>query len=71
MATPSRCLKCDGRMVEGHTIDMGYGSVTPARWQEGAPQKTWFGSIKTKKANLRDIASFRCERCGFLENYVK
>ena len=68
--TPPRCRRCDGRMVEGHIIDTGQSSMVAAlSWHPGAPDKRWWG-YKTDKAAKRRIVSWRCERCGLLEDYA-
>lgn len=68
--TPPRCLRCDGRMTEGFVVDAGdYNIQAVPRWQPGPPEKRWYG-LKTKKADQKEVATFRCDRCGLLESYA-
>ena len=73
MATPTRCVKCDGRMTEGHLLDAHYGegAAGQTRWQPGAILRRWWGGIKVDKEAARDVMSYRCERCGYLESYAR
>ena len=71
MAGSTTCPKCNGRMELGTIIDMGYGSVSMARWHPGEAKKAWHGSIKLDKKALRDVETYRCQKCGFLESYAK
>ena len=65
------CPKCGNRMEEGFTIDAGHhGSASVGAWHGGKPTKAWYG-LKIDKAAKREIVSWRCTRCGFLENYAK
>jgi hypothetical protein len=65
------CPKCHGRMEEGFIKDDTYGEVRVATWIQGAPEKSWWGTMKTKgKANI-PVVTLRCSRCGYLESYAK
>ncbi|MDB5694029.1 MAG: hypothetical protein JWO81_3092 [Alphaproteobacteria bacterium] len=71
MNRPANCPKCDGRMSTGFILDIGHGgAVTVSKWQEGAPQKSFWTGIKQRKEQQQEIATWRCERCGFLESYA-
>ncbi len=39
------------------------------RWYRGTPVSGWFG-LKLPKDYV-EIATWRCQRCGFLEQYAK
>jgi hypothetical protein len=67
---PTHCRNCNGRLEEGHVLDEGYGARFAARWQPGTPKKSWIGGVKADKKSLLEIRSFRCEKCGLLENYA-
>ncbi len=71
MATgrPNRCPRCDGSMTEGVIIDNSYGEKKVSAWAEGRPEKRWYGLKFPKK--VREITSFRCNRCGYLESYAR
>ena len=70
MAISRTCPKCGGAMVEGFIVDQGYGVVHPGKWHPGAPVKSFWTGIKQRKKEQIDIAAYRCDRCGFLENYA-
>ena len=65
------CPKCQGRMTEGFIVDSGdYGTASVSTWQGGEPKKSfWTGLRQDKKAQLQ-VTTWRCDRCGFLENYA-
>ena len=65
------CPKCQGRMTEGFIVDSGdYGTASVSTWQGGEPKKSfWTGLKQDKKAQLQ-VTTWRCDRCGFLENYA-
>ena len=62
------CPKCQGSMVEGYVISERQGIRGISSWMSGAPRRGWFGV----KANGKpiEISTWRCQRCGFLENYA-
>lgn len=64
------CPKCQSSMKEGFVIDHTYGSRGVSTWIEGAPEKSiWVGhKLSGKKAF--EVQTWRCSRCGFLENYA-
>ena len=64
------CPKCQGSMTEGFVIDEIHGSKSVSTWVEGAPVKSWLG-IRTRGRARHEIRTFRCTRCGFLENYAR
>ena len=58
-------------MTEGFVIDAGDSNMADvAHWHEGAPDKRWYG-YKVDKTKKRAIVSYRCDRCGLLENYAR
>jgi len=38
-------------------------------WVEGAPVKKWYG-LKVRGKRKLMVETWRCARCGFLENYA-
>ena len=68
----SSCPKCNGSMTEGFVVDHGdYGAAHVSTYQPGEPRKSfWTGLKQDKKAQIQ-ITTFRCGRCGYLENYAK
>ena len=57
-------------MAEGYVIDRTYGSVAVGSWVEGTPERSvWTGLKLAGKAQI-DVATWRCGRCGFLEQYA-
>ncbi|WP_326525708.1 hypothetical protein [Sphingomonas sp.] len=64
------CLRCGGRLEEGYVIDEGYGSRTPSTWIEGAPEKSFWAGLKTGDRRKLPIDTWRCTRCGLLEQYA-
>lgn len=64
------CPKCQGTMAEGFIITEQSGMAAVSGWSEGPPRKGWWGYIK-KPGKSIPIATWRCQRCGFLENYAR
>ena len=66
------CPKCQSSMAEGFVIDVNQsGAHTVSTWFEGAPERAWYGGIKTRGKPQFKIQSWRCNRCGFLEQYAR
>lgn len=65
-----RCPKCDVRMEEGFILDNSQAARFQAAWVEGKPQKSFWTGVKIREEAKHPIATFRCERCGFLESYA-
>ena len=65
------CLKCGGDMREG--FEPGSKGVRSLRsvWIEGRPERTVLsGGLRTVDREVRAIAAYRCEGCGYLEHYA-
>jgi hypothetical protein len=59
-------------MSEGYILDINQaGGRSVAKWIEGAPEKGIFVGLKLGSRAKRDIQTWRCNRCGFLESYAK
>ena len=66
------CPKCNGSMSEGFIVDRGaYDTVNVSTYQAGEPRKSIWTGIKRNKDEQFAITTFRCSRCGYLENYAK
>ena len=66
------CPKCGGSMSEGIILDQGdYGSAHVSTYQAGPPAKTFWHGLKQDRQQQFRITTFRCNRCGYLENYAK
>ncbi len=65
------CPKCRSRMERGFTIDHGdYSTLKVAEWVEGPPERSFWTGLRTKGREVLPIATYRCERCGYLESYA-
>lgn len=58
-------------MEPGFIQDSHQHQVKTSRWIEGAPEKSFFGGLKTKGKRQYEITTWRCSRCGFLESYAR
>jgi hypothetical protein len=71
MKEPTRCAKCQSLMEEGFILDLGdYNSQQPSNWISGPPERSFWQGTKTKGKRQRQIRTFRCIQCGFLESYA-
>ena len=67
----SSCPKCNGSMTEGFIVDQGYGVAQVSTYQTGQPRKSIWTGLKMNKEEQFAISTWRCNRCGFLENFAK
>ncbi len=64
------CPRCTRSMEEGFILDVSDSGVKgTSKWHEGKPNRRWWG-IKTSKAATREVSTWRCTGCGFLESYA-
>jgi predicted nucleic-acid-binding Zn-ribbon protein len=71
MTIASKCPKCDGTLVLGHSVEFTGMNVIVGFWIEGQAQKSWIGTKVPPESERVPIAAFRCDRCGFLEHYAR
>jgi hypothetical protein len=57
-------------MSEGFVVEQTYGGTAVASWVAGTPEKSVWTGIKLDGKPRIDIATWRCGRCGFLEQYA-
>jgi phage FluMu protein Com len=71
MEAHKECPKCKGPMDEGFVPDHGHHhTVLTAKWQEGAPERSFWRGIKIDDQTQYEIKSYRCRKCGYLESYA-
>jgi rubrerythrin len=58
-------------MESGFVQDSHEHRIRTARWIEGAPEKSFFNGLKTKGKRQYDVVTYRCSRCGYLEEYAR
>lgn len=63
------CPKCQAAMAEGFIPVDKHGMPTAPIWVAGGPKKGWWGGVKTPKPHI-PITTYRCAKCGFLEQYA-
>ena len=69
MRSPT-CPKCQGSMIEGFTYDNTYGGRSVSAWVAGKPETSMWTGLKLRGRQQLAIATWRCTRCGYLENYA-
>ena len=65
------CSKCQESMTEGFIVDASHGTQSVSRWVEGVPEKSLWTGIKLRGKTSHEVQTWRCGRCGFLENYAR
>lgn len=65
------CPKCQSSMQEGWVLDHTHGARAVSSWVEGEPQKSIWVGVKLEGKKPIEIESWRCSRCGFIEQYAK
>ena len=58
------CQKCNSEMTPGIIPTYRLGSIPPSFWIEKI-------SFLKGMENKHEIESYRCNACGYLENYAK
>jgi len=58
-------------MTRGYVLDYdtSKGTAAVSRWFKGEPVKRWYG-LQVNRKEAKEIVSYRCDRCGLLQNYV-
>lgn len=65
------CPKCEGEMLEGFTLEIGtYDSASQETWIAGKPEYEFWTGLKISGRLRYAVTSFRCVKCGFLEQYA-
>jgi len=68
---PAACGKCGGRLIRGSVLNRdSNGGKSLCSWVEGVPERSVWTGLRTKGVEVLPIASYRCQRCGFLEHYA-
>ena len=57
-------------MDAGYTINITNQVKAVPKWAPGEPVRSIWTGFKVKAADLKDISSYRCRRCGYLESYA-
>lgn len=60
----NKCPKCGGEFEEGFCADASYSRYIKPQWATNI-------SFWTGLKNARNVISYRCKQCGFLESYAK
>ena len=66
-----KCPKCSGEMEQGFLLDHNYGTAEASDWIEGPVERSFWTGVKTRGKERRNIATYRCVGCGYLESYAK
>jgi len=65
------CRRCRGQMEVGFVVDRGHhGTPGIPEWVEGTPEKSFWSGLKTRGRRKLPITTYRCGRCGYLEEYA-
>jgi len=64
------CPRCGGGMDAGYSIAKTNKVKSIPKWAPGQPVKSIWTGFKVKNADLKDITTYRCRRCGYLESYA-
>lgn len=47
------------------------GARALGQWIEGRPARSIWTGLKTKGMKMLPVTAYRCDRCGYLENYAE
>jgi predicted nucleic-acid-binding Zn-ribbon protein len=71
IAKKLKCPKCGAEMREGFMPGSKETRNLHSVWIEGRPERAVFsGGLKTADKEVRAIAAYRCDGCGYLEYYA-
>jgi hypothetical protein len=56
-------------MAKGYIVETDGGALFTVKWAEGEPKKAAFAS-SLKRTPMREMQTWRCVSCGFLESYA-
>jgi len=71
MDEPLKCAKCQSPMEPGFILDLAEQNIRQSsKWISGPPEPSFWTGLKMKGKRKRQINTFRCIRCGFLESYA-
>lgn len=67
MEESNKCPKCEGEMEEGLVPDFyNPGGFSKHLWGKENP-----GSFNRNPQDNREVITYRCKNCGYLESYAK
>lgn len=69
MATPF-CADCQRPMEGGFLLDTTHGGQEAGTWIQGAPEKSFWGGIKTKGRRKLTVYAWRCPGCSVVRLYA-
>jgi hypothetical protein len=64
------CLRCKTTMEQGFITDTTYGGIVQETWVTGAPETSFWGSLKVRGKERLPVSTYRCPTCGYLESYA-
>ena len=64
------CPKCQGEMVQGYVLVFTPVGGRVSQWHDGPPKKAGLAGIQDSTSQI-PISTFRCQSCGFLEEYAR
>lgn len=64
------CPKCQSSMQQGWVLDHTYGARAVSSWVEGEPKRSIWVGVKLEGKAPIEIESWRCSRCGYIEQYA-
>lgn len=67
---PPKCLSCSKSLEEGYLQDQGHGASYAGAWIAGAPEKSFWGGVKTRGRPRLAVYALRCTSCGLLHLYA-
>jgi uncharacterized Zn finger protein len=67
MTNIDKCSKCGADMQEGFILE----HRVAVRWIAGKPETSFSGDIKARGKEQREVESYRCVGCGYLESYAR
>lgn len=73
MPSPT-CPKCQTEMQVGFIPDATHYTgryVRVSRWAPGAAEWRFWTGLKVRRKGQKEIETYRCPACGYLESYAR
>jgi len=71
MEASMNCLRCKGDMEQGFLLDHSHNSNFAGKWVKGSPERSTLSDAAVKTpVHTKEIVTYRCTACGYLESYA-
>ena len=66
-----KCNKCGSTMTKGFVMELPTGRQAVSTWVEGEIDRSLWTGIKFLHKRRAPLATYCCDKCGYLESYAR